>query len=163
MSAKGFTAYVDSNNNNVLDTGEPSYFAQDSGGFRIPGLSAGTHTLRVVAPPGWQLTNPAGGEYVINVSSTPTTYNNYNFLFATNAVVSGRLFEDTDNDAVLDPQERTFAGQRVYVDLDNGGTYQSTTEPSVLSGADGTYSIAGLTPGNQYVIRVAPPARPAAR
>ncbi|HVJ67330.1 MAG TPA: SdrD B-like domain-containing protein [Caulifigura sp.] len=71
------------------------------------------------------------------------------------ASISGRVWHDADADGSVDVGDNGLANVRVYVDANNNGAFDST-EQSVLTSADGTYTLAGLTAGT-YRLRELPP------
>ena len=75
---------------------------------------------------------------------------------AASAVIAGRVFNDINHNGVLDPGERGLAGVIVYVDANNNGELDPGEVMSV-TGADGRYTLAGLSAG-QYTIRQVEPA-----
>ncbi len=113
-----------------------------------------TYTLRV------QLSNPYTPATVVN-SATATVVNEIdrtpgnNTGQATSNVVRGTVgnlvFRDDDGDGVQDGGEPGVSGVTVRL-LDSGGAQLATT----TTGGGGTYSFAGLAPGNYFVEFVAP-------
>lgn len=65
--------------------------------------------------------------------------------------VSGLAFNDVNRNGNQDAGETGLAGRTVFIDLDRGGTFDAG-EPSSLTLADGSFSIAGLYPGD-YLVR----------
>jgi subtilisin-like proprotein convertase family protein len=55
------------------------------------------------------------------------------------ATITGRVFHDTDVDAVSDATEPGIAGWRVYLDNNNSNTFDAE-DPSTLTDASGVYS-----------------------
>ncbi len=70
------------------------------------------------------------------------------------SVISGIKFNDLEGDGVMDGSDPGLAGWTIYVDYNNDGVYDSVTEPSAVTGAGGTYTILGVTPGNWNVREV---------
>jgi SdrD B-like protein len=68
--------------------------------------------------------------------------------------ISGTVFADLNGDGVQDNGETGISGVRVYVDLNNSGSYVSS-DPSAITASNGTYSIPMMdVPGGQnYTIR----------
>jgi Ca2+-binding RTX toxin-like protein len=56
----GRIVYLDTNNNNSLDSGEKSTVTA-GGGYSFGGLAAGTYVIRQILPSGWSQTEPVGG------------------------------------------------------------------------------------------------------
>ncbi len=69
----GWTIYIDSNNNGMLDSGEPTAVTSGSGAltglYSFNNLFAGTYVLREVLQPGWIATYPAGGKYTVTLAN----------------------------------------------------------------------------------------------
>jgi hypothetical protein len=61
----GWTVYLDSNNNNQLDTGETSTQTDTSGNYSFTNLRPGTYNVAQVVQTGWQQTYP-----ILNVTTT---------------------------------------------------------------------------------------------
>ena len=59
--------YIDTNNNNILDSGELSVLADASGNYKFNGLAAATYKVREVLQPGFVQTTPANG-FGLNVT-----------------------------------------------------------------------------------------------
>ena len=70
---------------------------------------------------------------------------------AAGATISGTVWNDANHNGAKDTGETGQSGWTVYLDTNNNGTLDSG-EPSVLSGADGSYSFTSLTAGT-YVVR----------
>ena len=66
-------------------------------------------------------------------------------------MIGGTAWIDTNGNGLFDSSESASAGWRIYADLNNDGVRQDT-EPSDISGGDGTYMLSGLEPGD-YTIR----------
>ena len=68
--------------------------------------------------------------------------------------VSGVAFSDLNSDGVFQPGagETTVASRRVYIDANANGQFDSATEASALTAADGTYSIGNLAAGNYRLV-----------
>jgi uncharacterized membrane protein len=58
---KGWTVFLDLQNDGHLDPGDPSTTTDASGNFVFSGLEPGTYTVGEIVQPGWQLTFPGGG------------------------------------------------------------------------------------------------------
>lgn len=80
----GVTVYLDTDNDGVLDVGEPTTVTladdpntpsfDETGSYAFSGLTAGSYHVRVVPPAGGTVTAPAGGVHNVTlVSGTPQT------------------------------------------------------------------------------------------
>ena len=57
--------YLDLNNDDVWDEGEPSVSTDPNGHYEFTGLEAGMYTVREIKPVEWIPTYPQGGEHVV--------------------------------------------------------------------------------------------------
>jgi uncharacterized protein (DUF2141 family) len=64
--------------------------------------------------------------------------------------ISGKVFNDTDGDGVLDTGETGRSNVRVYIDKDKDGVFD-TGETSKLTDSSGNYSFTGLAAGSYRV------------
>jgi hypothetical protein len=67
------------------------------------------------------------------------------------SIISGQKFNDVNGNGVHDIGDPGLAGWTIYVDYNNDGIFQPATEPSAISGIDGTYTILNVAPGNWNV------------
>ena len=65
----GITVFLDTNNNGVLDAGEPTSVTNASGVYSFSGLAAGTYTVREVLLGGSILSTPASGSYSLTIAN----------------------------------------------------------------------------------------------
>jgi glucose/arabinose dehydrogenase len=68
----GWTVYLDANNNGKLDAGELHSTTDINGAFGFWKLSAGTYVVRVIAPTGWQATNPKSNSFSLTAATGQT-------------------------------------------------------------------------------------------
>lgn len=68
------------------------------------------------------------------------------------ATVSGVVFQDYNGDGIRDEGEPGVEGKVVWADANNNGVLDAG-EASTTTAADGSYTLAGLTPGVELVIR----------
>src|SRR5262245_10211192 len=68
--------------------------------------------------------------------------------------ISGIIFSDLNSDGVFQPAagETPVSGRRVFIDANANGRYDSSTEASALTAADGTYTIGNLAAGNYRLV-----------
>jgi uncharacterized protein (DUF2141 family) len=71
-------------------------------------------------------------------------------------LISGTVFNDTDQDGSMDNGETGAAGRTVYLDANGNGVFDAG-ERSVTTGSDGSYSFNNL-PAATYIVRLAIPA-----
>ncbi len=76
----GWTIFIDTNNNGVKDTGDPSTLTDSNGYYLFAGLAAGTYTVQEEMQSGWTQTFPSGtGSHSVTVDPTATVFYAYNF------------------------------------------------------------------------------------
>ena len=87
----GWTIYIDLNNNDTLDVGEPTTVTDANGFYEFTGLAPGTYTFREVTQIGWTCTFPVGCEYTETFTSGASeTGNDFgNFLPPTEGCTPG--------------------------------------------------------------------------
>jgi hypothetical protein len=81
-----------------------------------------------------------------------------NFANFKNASISGRVYNDSDRDGVLDSTESGISGVRVYDDKNLNGVYDSG-ERSTTTSSTGSYTLSGLTAGARTIRIVLPSGR----
>lgn len=124
----GVTVFIDANNNSALDSGEVSTVTDAGGNYSFTsGITAGTYTVRAIAPAGRRLTAPASGANTVSVVTDQVT-TNQRFGFTALAAVNGVVFNDVNGNGVRDNGEAPITGARVYVDANNNGTYDNTNQ-----------------------------------
>jgi hypothetical protein len=87
--------------------------------------------------------NEGGGVWVDEAKLTGDTT-------ITPGSISGRLFDDANNNKVRDSGEGALANWRVYLDQNRNGV-RDTGEASKLTDANGNYSFTDLAPGTYFV------------
>lgn len=146
--------FVDANRNGVFNPGEKTAVSSSTGAFSLTRLPAGTHRIAMVAPAGWRASTVLGYQ---DVTVTATQVVTGRLLGLTQrGIVSGTVFNDANGDKLRQSTETTLRNVRVYLDVNNNGTWQST-ERSVLTDAQGFYAFNDLTAGT-YRVRVVLPA-----
>lgn len=131
--------YLDLNNNNQYDNGEPYDMTDGNGAYSFTNLIPGTYTVREVMQNGWLQTAPAGDEYSVtlgvNESVTGKNFGNYKY-----GKISGYKYEDKNGNGHWDYNEPALHGWTIT--LSNGQqTWTDTTDNN------GYYSFTGLTAG----------------
>ena len=143
------TVFVDLDNDNIFDAGEPSASTNASGTWRINNLSPGNYKLRQVVPQGWRQTKPTAGVLSASVSAGQVT-SGLTFGTTQKGLISGVVFNDTNADQIRQNGEAGRQGWRVFLDTDNDGVFD-TGETSVLTSATGAYTFNNLAPGTYRV------------
>ena len=110
-----WTVYLDTNNSNTLDSGEPRTTTDAGGRYAFGGLANGTYYVREVLPTGWRRTLPTANAYTVALT-TGTVVEGQDFGNTQSARISGQVFRDADGDGVKDTNEGGLEGIRVYID-----------------------------------------------
>lgn len=168
-SQSGVTFYLDCNNNGTLDAGELSALSANDGSWSIANVPAGTCAVRPVVPAGLQCSFPANScSYVVTFAGTGTLHSGKLFGFTdpnseictppppppppppAPESVSGVKFFDANSNGARDGSEAGLAGVTFYVDY-NDNAVLDAGEPSAVSAADGSWSIANVNTGSYKV------------
>jgi len=149
---QGWKIYLDLNNNGKLDTKEPSKITDKNGEFWFMDLAPGTYTVREVMKNGWVQTSPVGGKYTVEITNG-NVITGKDFGNAKVGSISGIKFLDTNGNGVRDDAEKKLSGWKIYLDLDNNGNLDPG-EPFIVTGSNGKYEFASLTPGTYNVREV---------
>jgi hypothetical protein len=160
----GVRVYVDSNNSDTFDAGEPFALTAKvtgvDGRYTIASQPTGTPTVREdTLPAGYDCSsasaltigNPAGCEWSVNTASNVANVNFGNFRRAS---IAGTKFEDTNANGVKDAGEPAIQGVQIYNDANGNDTLDPGTETTTAQTTDasGNYSFTNLVPGS-YSIR----------
>ncbi|HET6246148.1 MAG TPA: SdrD B-like domain-containing protein [Tepidisphaeraceae bacterium] len=155
----GITAFVDYNDNGILDAGEPSAISDSSGNFTIKNVADGTWYVDVVTGNnGFRRTLPVAGTDSFRVTLTGNNTAGVGiFGVTTTAYVGGTLFNDSNGNGVQDPHETPLAGWKVYIDLNNDGILESN-EPTAqtVTTSTGYWYFRAVAPGTYTIRAVAP-------
>ncbi|MDB5385061.1 MAG: repeat-associated core protein [Planctomycetaceae bacterium] len=156
----GITVFLDTNNNGILDPAEPStttsvdlFFTpavNEIGTYSFTHLARGTYHVIEIVPAVLEGTPAAIREQTVSVGTTSASNVDYADQYRANEI-HGVIFDDTNDNHIQDPQEYARPGVSVYIDSNRNDVYDPG-EPETVSGADGTYSFANLTPG-AYIVR----------
>ncbi len=163
----GWQVYIDSNNNGVLDAGEPTATSDAFGHYAFTGLLAGTYRVREVQPGGWTLTAPVSADasgpfYDAVVATNTSTVSGENFgnvaihVSSGTGVIQGTIFNDANGNGKRQKNEKPLAGWLIFADLNNDGTFENR-EPVATSDASGHYAITGLGAGTYHIRQVMQP------
>jgi hypothetical protein len=176
------TVYLDQNNNGVQDAGEPgipgtvvkldgvsdygpvhmALLTGPDGSYSFWGLRPGTYTVSELQPTGYlngrDAVGSAGGtlgnDVVANVALPSGVAGvHYDFGEIQPASVSGTVYQDVNNNGILDPGEPGIGGTVVKLD---GTSDYGPIHMALLSGPDGSYSFWGLRPGTYTVSELQP-------
>ena len=162
----GWTAFVDTNGDGLLNAGEVSAVSDASGRYTINNASHGFAAIREVLDPNWTATAPSTGLYSVNLLNGQTVSGiDFGNHPRQESSIRGTIYADSDHDGIRDTTEHGLAGVTVYLDLDNDEVLDSN-EPSTVTGTDlfftpgtdetGSYSFTHLAPGTYHVREVVP-------
>ena len=180
-SLSGFV-YNDANNNGVMDSGEAGIagvtvtlsgtndlgavtataVTAANGSFSFAGLRPGTYSITETPPAGYfdgkdalgSLGGTVGKDTFTGVTvATAASGVNYDFAEFLPSSLSGYVYNDANNNGVMDSGEAGIAG--VTVTLTGTNDLGAVTATAVTA-ANGSYSFAGLRPGT-YSITETPP------
>ena len=146
----GVRVFLDADGDDRLDSGERTAVTDSAGVYRFSPLAAGNYTVRMVTPLGYKRATPSAGEHAVQVSSGRAV-GGKDFGLLPLGNITGRVFNDLDRDGQKDGNEPGVANFRVYVDANSNGRFDSS-ERSVLTESNGTYSLKNLVAGT-YVVR----------
>jgi hypothetical protein len=73
----GWIVYLDRNKNGILDTGDNTAKTDGRGNFSFFGMGANSYHLRIVAQPGFQVTQPTGGLHSFTLGAGDTIGGRY--------------------------------------------------------------------------------------
>lgn len=136
----GWTIYLDSNDNSMLDTGETSTTTNWRGDYRFTALPAGTYQVREVQQSGWTQVSPLVGKHTIVLTSGQISKHN-DFVNGRLGSISGMKYEDKNGNGRMNRNDAGLAGWTIVLKK-SGATVATTT-----TATDGSYSFTGLTPG----------------
>jgi uncharacterized repeat protein (TIGR01451 family) len=159
--------WEDTNGNGTRDAGEPGVpnwqfrlvnpqgnpsaaVTGADGTVTIPSVPAGTWTVTEVVDPDWAPITPVTGTVTVPANGTGV----FQAGNVRPAPVSGVVYIDTNRNGIRDAGEIGRAGVRLDLTGTRPGGIAVTR--TVISGADGSYTFAGLLPGT-YAVSVAVP------
>lgn len=152
----GWQVFIDTNNDQKHEDGEPILTTGAGGEYTFSNLPAGTYNVRVILKSGWQQTLPAhGAAQVISVTAGHTSDGGIfgvREIPAPSAVVEGMVFNDLNGDGHHEDGEPGLAGWQVYVDL-NGDGKREDGEAIATTDSSGHYRLAHL-PAGSYTLRL---------
>jgi len=139
----GVTVYVDLNDNKALDVGEPSTKSDASGNYELGGLGAGTFKIREIIT-GWSVSTVVGDSHSVTIVNPETdVFNGRNF--GNFKQIRGRVFEDNNNNGVVNVGEAPLSGWNVYLDLNNNGVLDGSIISTDYNSADVGQALSDFT------------------
>ncbi len=157
----GWTIYVDLNNNQFRDIGEPSTVSGANGDYTLGArLLAGTYFIREVAQPGWTQTFPgplSQFAHQVTLVSGTQVFNDLDFgNKPAPGSVEGIKYDDRNGTGQRDAGEPGLAGFVIYVDVNNDGLI-GVGEPASVTDASGRFLIHEIIPGTVIIREVQRP------
>ncbi|MGK7905233.1 MAG: SdrD B-like domain-containing protein, partial [Hormoscilla sp.] len=145
----GWTIFLDTNNNGILDNNETSDVTETDGSYRFDNLRAGTYNVREIQQTGFESTSPNPVQVVLAAGQDRT---GVNFGNAQNrGRIIGEVYQDLNQNGRRDPGEGGIEGFTVFVDFD-GDNSLDPEEPAAVTSRTGGYFIPNLAP-DTYIIR----------
>ncbi len=159
---EGWTVFLDDNGNGTLDATESLTTTDASGNYVFPSVPWGNHRVREILPTTkWSAAPGFSVQQIVNVRINENTsgvdFANFTVL---NGAISGSVWNDVNRDGVRNSLLGTFVepglqGWTIFLDMNHSGAFD-TGEPTVASGADGTYLFSDLQIGDYDLIEVVP-------
>ncbi|WP_292231552.1 SdrD B-like domain-containing protein, partial [Mesorhizobium sp.] len=151
----GWTIYIDANNNNTLDAGEP-FAVTDANGYYKFTVTPGTYTIREQPQAGWtqDAPNNAQGEFTITVAAGQNSHNNDfgNFQLGS---ISGHKYLDADGSLATTGDRTAVQGWTItlYNDANHNNVADAGEQVAqTTTDVNGLYQFTGLVPGD-YLIK----------
>ena len=150
---EGWTVFIDTNENGILESGETSTTSDEHGYYVFGGLANGEYNVNQVVPLGWEETWPGGSGHTASVSDE-NLWVEAGFGNAQGAIY-GWLWEDLDLDAIWDAGEPILEGRTVYLDANNNGSFDAG-EQQTITDTFGYYVFGEVPQGTYRVGQVVP-------
>ena len=146
----GWTVFLDTNSDGQLESGEESVLTGADGSYQFTDLAPGTYHVVAESRGGWISTAPAATTFDITVAADEYKSASFDFGRFQLGEIHGVKFDDLNGDGNREAGEDGLAGWTIYLDLNANGILD-INEPSVVTGADGSYSFTNLGPGSLRV------------
>ena len=141
------TLYLDLNQNQFLDNGEPVTITDVNGEYSFQNLPPNTYILREISPTGFTPTTP---DPILNLTPNSNLIANIGSV-SNRGQISGTKFNDINSNGKFDPGEFGLQDITLYLDLNQNG-FLDEREPATITGVNGEYSFQDLPP-NTYILR----------
>ncbi|MDE5077278.1 MAG: hypothetical protein O4751_02990 [Trichodesmium sp. St2_bin6] len=141
------TLYLDLNQNQFLDDGEPVTITDVNGEYSFQNLPPNTYILREISPTGFTPTTP---DPILNLTPNSNLIANIGSV-SNRGQISGTKFNDINSNGKFDPGEFGLQDITLYLDLNQNG-FLDEREPATITGVNGEYSFQDLPP-NTYILR----------
>ncbi len=149
--AQGLVVYLDIDNNQSRNPGEPYQTTDSDGDYAFTAMLPGTYSVRLDAPPQSTVTDPGSGDYANTVVASGQSLINYDFGVQLPGVITGGVYTDANSNGTKDSNESWLSGATIYADL-NDDALHDPGEPFATSAANGTYRL--VVPPGTYDVRV---------
>ncbi|MFI5377901.1 MAG: SdrD B-like domain-containing protein [Tepidisphaerales bacterium] len=151
----GWTVYLDTNNNGILDAGEQSVVTDAQGGYVFDNLPAANYTVRLVPQAGMRITGPASQTYSTNIPAG-SYWRNTDFGVTGTDAIAGSVFIDSNANGTFDAGDLNLPNWTVYIDANNNGVLDPG-EISTTTAMDGTFIFPALANQPVFHLRVDAP------
>ncbi len=160
---EGWTIFLDSNNNQVLDSGEQSTVSDSTGTYRFLSLAPGNYEVTLQLPEGWLASDGTDSRQTITVEPNAVAIaSDFASFTVSNGAITGSVWNDANRNAIRDydsitgtPLDPPLVGWKIFLDLDRNGIL-SVGEPSTFSDTTGVYTFTDLQIGEYEVVEVLP-------
>jgi protocatechuate 3,4-dioxygenase beta subunit len=146
----GVTAYIDANDNGVLDTGEQSIVTDANGRAAFTNVQPGNYVVREVPQAGFSATTPDRVQFDLTNQDANVVFGN-----TPNSRITGTKFQDLNGNGYRDGFETPISGVAIYLDS-NGNNALDAGETTSVSDQFGRWEFGNLTPGIYRVREVTP-------
>jgi hypothetical protein len=146
----GVTAYIDANDNGVLDTGEQSIVTDANGRAAFTNVQPGNYVVREVPQAGFSATTPDRVQFDLTNQDANVVFGN-----TPNSRITGTKFQDLNGNGYRDGFETPISGVTIYLDS-NGNDALDAGETTSVSDQFGRWEFGNLTPGIYRVREVTP-------
>jgi subtilisin family serine protease len=149
---KGWTIYLDANNNGELDNSETSTVTDADGNYSFT-LIEGTYKVTEVLKSGWVQTSPSAGSYTVSLGEGETAEN---LDFANQPLpgkISGYKWNDKNANGKWDAGESALSNWTIYLDQNKNGQLDQG-EIATVTDSTGKYTFSNLFYGTYTVAEV---------
>ncbi|MGH7177504.1 MAG: SdrD B-like domain-containing protein, partial [Tepidisphaeraceae bacterium] len=146
----GVRVFIDSDRDGTLDPTERTTTTNTSGKYTFPNLNPGKYSVMVVNPGGFRSTrdNPVLASVVAALTKT------VNFPLSQTVILAGVVFNDLDDNGILDSTDGRLGGVKVFLDFNDNGQLDEF-EVSDVTDSKGNYRF--VLPFGTYVVRQVTP------
>ncbi|MBI4162584.1 MAG: hypothetical protein HY513_02780, partial [Candidatus Aenigmarchaeota archaeon] len=146
-----WTIFLDQDNDDILDSGEPSTITDLNGHFIFSNLMPGTYYVREVLKEGWIQITPNPDPIVVTDGEQITGIKFGNQNVSATIIIRGIKFNDLNGNGAKDAGEPGLQGWNIFLD-ENGNNQFDAGEMSAVTDAGGNYEFKNLIPGT-YIVR----------